>query len=66
MSMTFKLAGAGIGIFLLGILGILLFSALWFRIGFGIAVVVLVGALLYMAWRQDRKDREERAGLEQI
>jgi hypothetical protein len=28
--------------------------------------VIVVGGLLYVAWREDRKARESRAGLERI
>ena len=66
MSYALKLAGAGIAFLLAGVIAIVLFSALWFRIGLGAAIVVMVGGLLLLAWREDRKAREARAGLEDI
>jgi len=58
VSYAFKLAGIGIAFVVAGMIGILLFGALWARIGFGV--------LLFFAWRQDQKARESRAGLERI
>ena len=66
MSYAFKLAGIGIAFVVAGMIGILLFGALWARIGFGVAMVIVVGGLLFFAWRQDQKARESRAGLERI
>jgi Flp pilus assembly protein TadB len=66
MSDALKLACVAAGLFLAGIAGIVVFSGLWFRIGLGAAIVVVVGGLLLFAWRKDRKDRELRAGLERI
>lgn len=66
MSDTWKFVGVAIAIFAAGIIAILIFSALWFRIGLGAAIVVLVGGLLLFAWRTDRKDKEARAELESM
>jgi Flp pilus assembly protein TadB len=66
MSYPLKLGLAAIAIFLAGIVAVVLFSALWFRIGLGTAVVLLSAVLIYFAWRSDRKAREARAGLERI
>ena len=66
MSYVFKLGGAAVALFLVGVLGIVLFSAIWIRIGLGMALVVFVGGLVFMAWRADKKSREARAGLERI
>ena len=61
-----KHAGAAIAILLLGVLGILIFDAIWFQVGLGAAIVVVCGGLLFFAWWTDRKDRAARAGLEDI
>ena len=61
-----KHAGAPIAILLLGVLGILLFDAIWFQVGLGAAIVVVCGGLLFFAWWTDRKDKAARAGLEDV
>jgi hypothetical protein len=61
-----KLAGIGLLFVIVGVIGIALFGALWARIGIGAAIVIVVGGLLFFAWRQDQKARESRAGLERI
>jgi hypothetical protein len=66
MSYALKLAGIGLVFVIAGVIGIALFGALWARIGIGAAIVIVVGGLLYFAWRQDQKARESRAGLERI
>ena len=66
MSYALKLAGIGIVFLLVGVLGIVIFDAIWMRVGLGAAIVIVVGGLLYFAWRQDQKARESRAGLERI
>ena len=55
-----------IGIALLGLLGIVLFTEVWYRIGLGAAMAVIVGVLLFLGWRTDKKDREAREELEGI
>ena len=62
----FKLAGAAIAILLIGVLAILIFDAIWFRIGAGAALVVVFGGILLLAWRTDRKDKAKRAGLDEL
>jgi len=61
-----KLAAAGIALLIVGVVGILIFEAIWFRIGLGAALVILFGGLLLLAWRSDRKTRASRAGLDRI
>ena len=61
-----KLAGAAIVILALGILGIVVFTGIWTRVGFVAAMVVVFGGLLAFAWQKDRKAKESRAGLERI
>ena len=36
------------------------------RIGLGAAIMIVVGGLLFFAWRQDQKAKASRAGLERI
>ncbi|HEU5010797.1 MAG TPA: hypothetical protein VFT33_08880 [Gaiellaceae bacterium] len=62
----FKLAGAAIAIVLIGVLAILIFDAIWFRIGAGAALVILFGGILLLAWRTDRKDKAKRAGIDEL
>ena len=66
MSYALKLAGIGLVFVIVGVIGIAVFGALWARIGIGAAIVIVVGGLLFYAWRQDQKAREARAGLERI
>lgn len=66
MGYALKFAGIGIAFLLVGVLGIVIFDAIWVRIGFGAAMIIVVGGLLFFAWRQDQKARESRAGLERI
>ena len=66
MSYALKLGGAAIAILLLGLLGILIFDAIWMRVGLGAAIVVVCGGLLLFAWMTDRKDRAARAGLDEL
>ena len=66
MSYALKLAGIGLVFVIVGVIGIAVFGALWARIGIGAAIVIVVGGLLFFAWRQDQKAREARAGLERI
>jgi len=66
MSYAFKLGGAAIAFLLIGVVLILIFDAIWFRVGLGAAVVVGVGALLLFAWNVDRKAKAKRAGLDEL
>lgn len=66
MGYALKLAGAAIVLLALGILGIVVFTGIWTRVGFVAAIVVVFGAMLVFAWRQDRKAKESRAGLERV
>jgi membrane protein implicated in regulation of membrane protease activity len=65
-SYALRLGLAAIAFLVIGVLAILLFNALWFRIGLGTAFVLLSAVLIYFAWRSDRKAREDRAGLERV
>ncbi len=66
MSYALKFAGIGILFLLIGVLGLLIFDALWVRMGLGVAMVVFFGGILLFAWRQDQKAKASRAGLERI
>jgi Flp pilus assembly protein TadB len=61
-----KLGAAAILFFMLGIVAIVIFGNLWARVGIGAAIVVLCGGLLLWAWNVDRKDREIRAGIDEL
>lgn len=61
-----KLAAAAAAFLLVGVGAILVFGAIWFRVGIGAALVIVVGGLLFFAWRSDKKAREARAGLDRI
>ena len=50
----------------LGVLGIVLFGDIWSRIGIGAAIVVVFGGLLFFVWRTDKKDKERRAGIDEL
>jgi hypothetical protein len=58
--------GAAAAFLIAGIVGILIFKDLWFRVGLGAALVVVCGGLLLVAWRVDKKERDARAGLEKV
>ena len=66
MSYALKFAGIGIVFLLVGVLGLLIFDALWMRMGLGVAMVIFFGGILFFAWRQDQKAKASRAGLERI
>ena len=66
ISYGLKLAGAAIVFLVIGFIGIYVFGALWLRIGLGAAMVIVVGGLLLFAWRQDKKARDARRGLERV
>jgi hypothetical protein len=66
LSYGLKLGLAAAGILIAGIIVILIFDAIWFRVGMGAAIAILAGILIFFAWRSDKKAREAREGLEQI
>ena len=64
MSYAFKLVAVGVAVLILGGFAMYLFSALWLQVGLGAAIAVVVGGLLFYAWRVDRRDKAAREGLE--
>ena len=62
----FKLAGAAIAFLFLGVLVILIFDRIWFRVGMGAALVIVFGGLLLAAWYMDRKEKAKRAGIDEL
>ena len=66
MGYALKFAGIGILFLLIGVLGLVIFDALWVRMGLGAAMVIFFGAILFFVWRQDQKAKASRAGLERI
>jgi Flp pilus assembly protein TadB len=65
-SYGFKLAAAGIAILLGGVAVVLLFDSIWYQIGLGAAIAVVIGGLLAVAWVVDRRDREKRAAIDEL
>jgi len=65
-SYGFKLAAAGIAVLLGGVAVVLLFDSIWYQVGLGAAIVVVVGGLLLIAWFVDRKDRDQRAAIDEL
>jgi membrane associated rhomboid family serine protease len=65
-SYVLKLGGAAIGLLIVGIGAFILFGNIWARVGIGAAIAVVFGGLLLLAWYHDRKEREKRAGIEDL
>jgi Flp pilus assembly protein TadB len=61
-----KAGGAALLLLAAGMFGIVIFGNIWARVGIGAAIVVVVGGLLFWAWRVDRKAQEARADLPPI
>ena len=61
-----KLALGAVVILGAGVIGIVVFGDIWARVGIGAATVVVVGGLLLFAWLFDRREKEKRAGIEEL
>jgi Flp pilus assembly protein TadB len=66
VSYAFKLGGAAIAFLLIGVILVLIFDAIWFRVGFGAAAVIVAGGLIFWAWSVDRKEKAKRADLPRV
>jgi hypothetical protein len=66
MSYALKLGGVAIAFLIAGVVLILIFDAIWFRVGLGAAVVIGVGALILWAWSVDRREKAKRAGIDEL
>ena len=66
MSFGFKMVGAAALFLIVGFAAIVIFKDLWLRVGLGAAIAVVCGGLLLVAWRVDKKEKNARAGLENV
>jgi Flp pilus assembly protein TadB len=65
-SYVLKLGGAAVLLLAAGVFGIVIFGNIWARVGIGAAIVIVCGGLLLWAWNVDRKDRADRAGIDEL
>jgi hypothetical protein len=65
-SYVLKLGGAAIVVLFAGVLAIVLFGDIWTDVGLGAATLVVGGGLLLLAWFLDRKEKEKRAGIDEL
>jgi hypothetical protein len=65
-SYILKLGGAAILLLFAGVIAFVLFGNIWARVGIGAAIVIIGGGLLLFAWNVDRKEREKRAGIDEL
>jgi Flp pilus assembly protein TadB len=65
-SYGFKLAAAAMLLMVAGVVAIVIFEDIWTRVGLGAAIVIVVGGLLGFAWYVNRKDRQARAGIDEL
>jgi membrane protein implicated in regulation of membrane protease activity len=66
MAYALKLGGAAALFLIAAVVAVMLFNGVWFQVGFGAAFAILAGILILIAWRVDKKAKEERAGLPDI
>ena len=59
-SYVLKLVGLAILVLLLGVLGVIVFSGVWVRVGFLTAIFTVFGILFVLGWVQDSKERRKR------
>ena len=65
-SYILKLGGAAILLLFAGVIAFVIFGNVWARVGIGAAIVIVGGGLLLFAWNVDRKEREKRAGIDEL
>ena len=65
-SYVLKLGGAAILLLFAGVIAFIIFGDIWARVGIGAAIAVVGGGLLLFAWNVDRKEREKRAGIDEL
>ena len=61
-----KLAAAAIAFLLGAVLIVLIFDRIWFQVGLGAALLILCGGFVFLAWIVDRREKEKRAGLDDL
>jgi Flp pilus assembly protein TadB len=66
VSYGLKLGAAAMGFLIVAVLAAVLFNGIWFKVGFGAAFAILCAVLLFIAWRVDKKEKDARAGLEDL
>jgi Flp pilus assembly protein TadB len=54
------IAGFAIALVCVGFAAILIFDRIWYQVGFGAACLVVLGALLLIAWLFDRREKAKR------
>ena len=59
-SYVLKLVGLAILVLLLGVLGVIVFSGVWVRVGFLTAIFTVFGILFVLGWIQGSKERRKR------
>jgi Flp pilus assembly protein TadB len=57
---AFKIAAVAIGLVVAGFLAIIIFDRIWYQVGFGAACLVVLCALLLIAWLFDRREKAKR------
>ena len=62
----FKFVVVALAALLLGVIGIIVFTDVWARVGLITAIVVVCSPLIIYAWFYDRRERERRQGLRDI
>ena len=63
---SLKLAAIGAAILIAGGFALYFFTALWARIGLGVAIAIVIGGLLFIAWRIDQRDKAARACIDEL
>jgi hypothetical protein len=61
-----KTVAIAVGVLIVGLIGIMVFTDVWAQVGIGAAILVICAPLLIWAWNMDRKEKAQRQGLEDI